>query len=183
MKTDQYVLPGPAACRQPTQERVEWRAKGNKDLGLEFWEPRRSGPMGAVYPLFLPRLIWGPETDPLFPAAARQAAKGKMPKPSRLCRRHWLVSKYILWGFSLDWGSTGAWRRTNVVSVGYQEHFWNSGDRKNLPAVQGQGRFLEEVANKLDTHLFSILPRSFQWFSTQGPPNGWIARTYKDGTF
>ena len=160
--------------RADSPDRKGWNGnpRGIKDLRLEFWEPLRSGPMGAVYPLFLARLIWSPETDPLFPAPARHTAKDKMPKPSRPCWRHWLVSKCILWGSSLDWGSTRAWKGTNVVSVGDQEHFWSSGDRKSLPGVQGRGRFLEEVANKLHTHLFSILPRNFQWFSTQGPPNG-----------
>ena len=160
--------------RADSPDRKGWNGKprGIKDLRLEFWEPLRRGPMWAVYPLFLARLIWSPETDPLFPAPARHAAKEKMPKPSRPCRRHWLVSKCILWGSSLDWRSTGAWKRSNVVSAGDQEPFWSSGNRKNLPGVQGQVSFLEEVANKLHTHLFSILPRTFRWFGTQGPPNG-----------
>lgn len=63
-------------------------------------------------------------------------------------------------------------KRTNVVSVEDQEDLWSSGDRKNLLGVRRLRKFLEEVANKLDTHLFSILPRVFQRFSTQGPPNG-----------
>lgn len=56
---NRYISVPWACCMQRARagEGGNSKPRGIKDLGLEFWEPLISGPMGAVHPRFLARLI------------------------------------------------------------------------------------------------------------------------------